>query len=230
MNPSLIRNAVATLPSDMSQPGATANRAEASLEASLLCLALLIDAMRLVYHTPGEGNSAPTQSDALLSASNQDEIWKTLFDQLSAWYTARPPELQTLIDMERHDADFPTVRFTSGVGVWANTMYHTTMTVLLSHPLRPQLVSKWLQDTLADKRQTSSLWHARRVCGIAVHSDPELTRCWDPCMIAAFSVTAKRMTHPAQHSALLVCLNRVKMLGWHIDSLIESLQQEWGIA
>jgi hypothetical protein len=230
MNPSLIRDAVATLLSDTSQSGTTTNTAQTPLAASLSCLALLIDAMRLVFPGSGQDNSTPTQSDALHSASTRDESWKTLLDQLSAWYMARPPELQTLIDVERQDAAFPTVLFTSGVGMWANTMYHTTMALLLSQRLRPALSTEWLQGTLDDKRQISSLWHTRRVCGIAVNSDPELTRCWDPCMIAAFSFAARRMTHPTQHSALLVCLNRIKLLGWSIGPLIGNLQEDWGMA
>ncbi len=76
--------------------------------------------------------------------------------------------------------------------------------------------------------RTSSLWHARRVCGIAVSSDPHHTRCWDPSMIAAFALTARLMTHPSQQKELLACLQHVKASGWRVDGLVRSLREEWG--
>jgi hypothetical protein len=201
------------------------------LDASISCLALLADVMILVHPTSEreEGASAQLDSPATLpTVLSQSERWKVLLDRLFSWYTNRPVELKALLDVQGREAAFPTILFTGGIGIWANIMYHTAMLLLLNQRPRSISLAEWLGSRMADKGQISPLWHAQRVCGIAVNSNPDLTRCWDPCMIACFSIAARRMTHPVQQSTLITCLIHVKSLGWRVDGMIQSLHEEWG--
>ncbi|EXJ77779.1 hypothetical protein A1O3_10008, partial [Capronia epimyces CBS 606.96] len=154
--------------------------------------------------------------------------WKVLLEKLWKWHTRRPTEIHALVDAEDREASFPTIIFTSSAGVSANITYHTSMLLLFSH--QPCAISPvdWHSMTGADEAQMSPLWHARRVCGIALNSDPEHTKCWDPCLIAAFTLAAQQMTHPAQQTDLLACLDRVRAAGWHIDGLVRKLREHWG--
>ncbi|KAF3064633.1 hypothetical protein GL218_01433 [Daldinia childiae] len=154
--------------------------------------------------------------------------WKELIDELRKWQMNRPPELEQLMEVEGREATFPVVIYAGGAGILSNALYHTAMLLLLSN--RPQSISlaELYRSSELDVAQMSPLWHARRVCGIALNSEPEHTHCWDPCMIAAFALAARRMTHPAQQNDIVACLGRVKAAGWHIDSLVQRLRDEWG--
>ncbi|KAI0132630.1 hypothetical protein BJ170DRAFT_614724 [Xylariales sp. AK1849] len=200
------------------------------LDASLCCLGLLAEVMNLC-HPASEAQNDAAHSQAAVSTligASRVARWKKLFHELWAWQVNRPPELQQLMESEGHEAAFPTVIFTSGAGISSNTLCHTAMFLLLSN--RPQSISlaEWHSKSDLDAAQLSPLWHARRVCGIALNSDPEHTHCWDPCTIAAFSLVARRMTHLSQQDDIIACLSRVKVAGWHIDGLVQKLRDEWG--
>ncbi|KAJ9157199.1 hypothetical protein NKR23_g408 [Pleurostoma richardsiae] len=197
------------------------------LHASLRCLALLTDIMSLCLQPPNqEGIPPPGQALPYVSPANR---WKHLMSGLQEWHISRPLELQELVQHEGKDLSFPTVLFTSWAGVFSNIIYHVAMFLMLRH--RPQTMeSQQERDrTEATAAHVSPLWHARRVCGIAVSSDSQNTQCWDPCIIAAFSLAARRMTHPNQQTELLLCLDRIKASGWRIDSLTRRLRDEWGL-
>ncbi|KAH8660274.1 hypothetical protein BX600DRAFT_513893 [Xylariales sp. PMI_506] len=204
--------------------------AQSSLDASICCLALLADVMKLVLPPSEREETSNKPDNSTTPVAPLSEKWKALLAELLRWYTSRPPELQTLVELEGWEAAFPSVIFTNSAGIWANVIYHTVMLLLLNHRPRSVSMAEWQKSAAVDKGHFSPLWHARRVCGIALGTDPELTRCWDPCMIAAFSIAARRMTHPAQQRDLVACLNRVKAAGWRVDSVIQGLHEEWGTA
>jgi hypothetical protein len=200
------------------------------LDDSVHCLGLLSDVMNLCLPVPEAGEDAAPSRAAFSSTGGMSRVtrWSTLLDELWAWQRNRCPELQQLVEVEGREATFPTVIFASGAGIVANTLYHTAMFLLLRN--RPQSISltEHHGKPELDAAQMSPLWHARRVCGIALNSDPEHTHCWDPCMIAAFSLMARRMTHASQQNDIIACLGRVKVAGWHIDGLVQKLRDEWG--
>lgn len=168
---------------------------------------------------PPEDSITPAPS----SLSDRVDNWNALLASLRAWYTTRPLDLQPIASLESRGAAFPSVLFTNSAGIFANMMYHTAMTILLNH--KPRGIPPLNSSDEAEIAQMSPLWHARRVCGIAVTCDGA---CWDPCMIAAFFVAARRMTHEEQQKELLACLDRVHSSGWHIDGIIRRLREEWG--
>ncbi|KAI1467186.1 uncharacterized protein F4812DRAFT_52609 [Daldinia caldariorum] len=198
--------------------------------ASFQCLELLTGVMDLCLPvSEGENYAASPQAVASpLIGAPEVAKWKELLNALQEWQMHRPQELRQLIEVEGLEATFPIVIFVGSAGISANALYHTAMLLLLSN--RPQSISftELSRDLNLDAAQTSPLWHAHRVCGIALNSEPEHTHCWDPCMIAAFSVAARRITHPTQQNDIIAHLDRVKTAGWNIDGLVRKLREEWG--
>ncbi|KAI0847754.1 hypothetical protein F5Y00DRAFT_240368 [Daldinia vernicosa] len=208
----------------------TDSQSHEALYASIHCLEILTDVMNLCLPI-SEAEDYVASSEAVvlpLVGASRVAKWKELLNELRKWQMNRPPELEQLIEVEGREAAFPVVIFAGGAGVSSNTLYHTAMLLLLGN--RPQSISlaELHRNSELDVAQMSPFWHARRVCGIALNSEPEHTHCWDPCMIAAFALAARRMTHPAQQNDIVACLSRVKAAGWHIDSLVQRLRDEWG--
>ena len=145
--------------------------------------------------------------------------WRALRAELMDFYLARPPELHPTAEMEDPKISFPVIFFASSVGIFANTMYHTAMLLLLEH--RPRTVK--LDNH--QQAQMSPLWHARRICGIALNNDR--AACWDPLLLGAFYTAARRMTHEDQQEAILAGLRQIQSFGWRLESLQRKLQREW---
>lgn len=193
------------------------------LDASLQCLELLVDAMTFSFPAP------EASDDAAPSGTYDADSWKPLIDRLRAWHKNRPSSLEPLIETEYPGAVFPTVVFATGAGISANTLYHVAMLLLLRDKPRATRLDEQGSDPELGLVQMSPDWHALRICGIAVNSEPESTICWDPAMIAAFSLAALQMTQRSQQNDILICLRRLKSTGWHVDNLIKKLRGEWGL-
>ncbi|KAI8623266.1 hypothetical protein F5Y19DRAFT_459102 [Xylariaceae sp. FL1651] len=209
----------------------SADQSRRILDSSLDCLRLLVDVMNITFPMleAKDDMAPPRPADSTLASESRVDKWKKIREKLRVWYTNRPVELQQLVDVEGPETTFPTVIFTTGAGTSSNLLYHTAMFLLLSN--RPQSVSLDEPQTKSplDVGQMSPVWHERRVCGIALNSEPEQTNCWDPCMIAAFSLAAQRIIQSAQQSDIIACLGCVKAAGWRIDGLVQKLCEEWGL-
>ncbi|KAL6863516.1 hypothetical protein J3F83DRAFT_762383 [Trichoderma novae-zelandiae] len=145
--------------------------------------------------------------------------WKSIVDSLNDWYTNRPPTFRPVIDLNSEASPFPTLYFTSGAATFANQLHHTAMMLMLSH--KPRTLQ-------LDQRRSSSLsqlWHAQRICGIAVNNNR--CECWDPCLLASFYLAARRMTHEAQQREILRGYKSIGALGWRVDGFVERLEGEW---
>ncbi|PNH29913.1 hypothetical protein VD0002_g8110 [Verticillium dahliae] len=147
-----------------------------------------------------------------------------LSDALSAWYTNRPREFHPMIETEVDDSLFPVLLFTNGAAVFANQLYHTAMLLMLQH--RPRTLSVGA----ARKDPTMSpLWHAQRVCGIAMNNDRRDS--WDLCLVAALYRAAQRMTYEPQQLAVLGCFEKIKtMTGWDVSFFVNKAREDWGMA
>ncbi|KAI0548667.1 hypothetical protein F4679DRAFT_308766 [Xylaria curta] len=202
----------------------TGNKSQEILDASLQCLELLIDAMNFSFPMTQTSDKTTTPT---LSRVSRFEQWKKLVERLYAWYTGRPADLEPLVELDNPEDTFPTVIFTDGAGISSNMVYHTAMFLLLSN--KPQLVSLDEQGRRLgiDATQMLPHWHAHRICGIAINSEPAYTNCWDPVMIAAFSLVARPMVHRSQQYDILNCLNKLKATGWRINGLVYKLRGEW---
>jgi len=209
---------------------ADTNGAYGIMRHSLHCMALLGDVMTLCLPSredDGLAEGASTTKPARSKGSSQLTNWTALLDQLWKWYSTRPVEAHALMEIEGIEATFPTIIFTSPAGIFVNMIYHAAMLLLLNHWPSNDLLVNFCSKAGVGGDQLSPTWHARRVCGIALNSDPEHTKCWDPCMIAAFALAARTATSAHQRNELLACLNQVRMAGWRIDGLVRRLREEW---
>ncbi|GAP92901.2 putative C6 zinc finger domain-containing protein [Rosellinia necatrix] len=198
------------------------------LDTSIRCLRLLIDAMNISFTVPEASDDAtapPGEFDP--SHFNQRN---ELMDRLDAWQRSRPPDLKPLIEVDHPKGNFPTIIFTSGAGISANIIYHTAMALLLRNKQDSTSTDEHGEALEMVGPQESPDWHAQRVCGIAINSEPEHARCWDPIMIAAFWLATQGLNLRSQQDQVLVCLSQLKAAGWHIDILINKLHEKWGHA
>jgi hypothetical protein len=159
---------------------------------------------------------------------NRVEVWKILIQSFAHWYMRRPQEFQPIIDLYPKDGvltedDYPTIVFTSGSALLANQLYHTGMLLLLQH--KPRFANKPSQNSPS----MSTLWHAHRVCGIAIQNDRH--SWWDPCLVASLIVAGRTATHASQHNAIVSTLESVQRLtGWTVDAYVNQLRSEWQLA
>lgn len=149
-----------------------------------------------------------------------------LVEELQEWHRERPPGFQPMMELSMNDdpaamgQNFPTVLFANGAGVFSNQLYHTAMLLLLHSRPRTARITDFTSTTM------SPLWHAQRICSIALNNDRR--ECWDPCLLASFLVASRRMTHEAQQQEVLRGFERIqKITGWEAGDFIRGLQEEW---
>ncbi|KAI0518059.1 hypothetical protein F5B22DRAFT_601550 [Xylaria bambusicola] len=194
------------------------------LHASLRCLVLLVHVMQLCI-TPPEAEQHITASS--MNTSTRVQKWKDISKGLSEWYHNRPPNFEPLVDVASSGDAFPTVIFTDGASIASNTLYHTAMLLLLTSKSNLSAFEKNNKEDNTDVTQSSPEWHAHRICGIAISSEPEYARSWGPETIAAFSLAAQHAKHSSQQNDILKCFGQLKAGGWHIDGLADKVRSQW---
>lgn len=164
----------------------------------------------------------------------RSQAWYGLVEELASWHASQPKSFRPLIDLESTpgptpppESLFPVLCFTNGAAVLGNQLYHGAMLLLLRN--KPRTVPPhWLR--LLSAAPSSQLWHARRVCGIAVHNSH--AAWWDPCILAVVYIAASKMTYTPQQQQVLECLERVGCLtGWRTQTsyFCGALRREWGM-
>lgn len=176
---------------------------------------LVLCAQAIVLCDDGTNIRSPT--------SNATESWMRLVHKLDEWYIGRPSEFRSMLELEpqpEDDSNFPTLLFTNGAGIFGNQLYHTAMHLLLQKKPRTANLAHL---TPASR---SSLWHIRRICGIALHNDRR--QCWDLTLLASLFVAATSMTYRTQQMEIVHGFYRIQEItGWNIGDLATSLQSKW---
>ncbi|KAJ5448488.1 hypothetical protein N7445_003309 [Penicillium cf. griseofulvum] len=149
--------------------------------------------------------------------------WIHVVEELQQWYRERPRDFQPMVELELDDQlagperSFPVVLFANGAGLFGNQLYHTAMLILLHNRPRTARIANLHSVTM------SPLWHAQRICSIALHNDRR--ECWDPCLLASFLVAACRMTHESQHGEIVRGFDRIRTVtGWNVTNCLQSLR------
>jgi hypothetical protein len=131
-------------------------------------------------------------------------------------------ELEMDDQLAGSERSFPVVLFANGAGLFGNQLYHTAMLILLQNKPRTARITEFYSAAM------SPLWHAQRVCSIALHNDRR--ECWDPCLLASFVVAARRMTHESQQHEVLRGFDRIRTVtGWNAHDSVQGLRAEWGL-
>jgi hypothetical protein len=160
--------------------------------------------------------------------------WFQVFEKLSQWYYLRPQEFHPMVELNHDGGDalsagseFPLLLFTNGAAALCSQLYHTAMLHMIE--CKPRTATALLnqhQKLNPHSPVLSPLWHAHRVCGIALNNDR--AECWDPCLLASFLVAARRMTHESQQAEILHGFERIQTLtGWGVGEYLTALREEW---
>lgn len=208
------------LPASIMQPQETESRNSASqntYEIIALCVDTVLsvqgDDDRRLQHRYG---------------SSRMEVWIALVQRFAHWYKHRSQSFQPIIELYRKDGltaedDYPTILFTSGAALLANQLYHTGMLLLLQN--KPRFGQRSSQNSPS----MSTLWHAHRICGIAMQNDR--AGWWDPCLVASVIIAGRTATHASQHNAILYTLESAQRLtGWNVAPYVEQMKTEWHLA
>ncbi|KAF9890354.1 hypothetical protein FE257_006020 [Aspergillus nanangensis] len=154
------------------------------------------------------------------------DSWVQIFNELDQWFHMRPQELRPMVELNTGDqvlsagTEFPLLLFANTAGALGNQIYHTAMLLLLQSKPRTALLDKQHSPAL------SPLWHAQRVCGIALNNDRR--ECWDPSLLASFLVAARYMTHESQQKEILQGFDRIHNLtGWDAGEYLSHLREDW---
>ncbi|KAI0142883.1 hypothetical protein GGR57DRAFT_508482 [Xylariaceae sp. FL1272] len=192
------------------------NSDHSTLNACLTCLVLLKDTMLLCFPQPGAEDKSKTSLDILMI-----DQWKHMIERLQTWHADRPPQMQEMLEIPSEtDGVLPTIMFSSGAAMSANAIYHLAMYILItSTPICVSAVD-WLRRPGTEPQKLTTYYHASRLCGIAIHSDPANSHCWDPLMIAAFIYVARGMECPKDQAAVDACLEDVQKAGWNLSGVM----------
>ncbi|KAI0816214.1 hypothetical protein GGR55DRAFT_685860 [Xylaria sp. FL0064] len=199
------------------------SNAQQILNASVRCLKLLVDTMELCFRLPTTNNNTTASN---MTDTSRIDTWKRLLNGLHAWYSSRPSSLAPLMEIENTEDTFPTIIFTSGAGISSSILYHTAMLLLLDNDSELLSVDEQAKEAGMHADNTSPHWHANRIWGTAINSEPEHTKSWDPATIAALSFAVRRITHGPQQDHIITFLDRLKIAGWHVDDLTDRLRSE----
>lgn len=157
------------------------------------------------------------------ATSNATESWMRLVHKLNEWYLGRPSEFRSMLELDpepENDTNFPALLFTNGAGIFGNQLYHTAMHLLLQKKPRTANLAH------LTPAARSSLWHTRRICGMALHNDRR--QCWDLTLLASFFVAATSMTYRAQQMEIVQGFHRIQdITGWDVGDLVATLQVKW---
>ncbi|KAJ6129356.1 hypothetical protein N7512_002136 [Penicillium capsulatum] len=138
-------------------------------------------------------------------------LWMHLVEELEKWYRERPRGFQPMMELGING---------HSTGVFINQLYHTSMLLLLHNRPRTAPITDIQSTTM------SPLWHAQRVCSIALNNDSR--ECWDTCLLASFLMASRRMTHEAQQQEVLRGFHRIQEItGWGANDFLQGLQEEW---
>ncbi|KAI0909178.1 fungal-specific transcription factor domain-containing protein [Ustulina deusta] len=147
--------------------------------------------------------------------------WSELFVYIEDWYTQRPPEMKSVLELNAPKGDysrpFPVILFSNSAAVSGNQLYHTAALLMLQGKPRGVFMRS---------EPRSILWHARRICAISISNTQH--SCWTNS-IQPLWVAGKVMSHPSEHQAILDIYARIeKETGWGAKWRADDLKSYWG--
>lgn len=142
--------------------------------------------------------------------------WLRLWDDLQAWKRACPQEMAPVQVIESQP--FPQILFVHWAAISSNQLYHTACILLLG--MKPVDVH------LENGSVASSIWHAKRICGISFTNPHRgcLNNAIQPLWIAG-----RLLSHRSEHELLVNLIRSIEtMTGWATSWRIADLETAWG--
>jgi hypothetical protein len=149
-------------------------------------------------------------------------VWQHAWQDLEDWHITALLCIQPVFERASFESSdsYPIMIFATGAAILTAQLYHTVAYILLN--AKPRSVTL---DTHGST-SISALWHASRVCAIAVSNRQRSN--WDLMMVPMLERSAMRMTHTAQHLPVIASLQFVQdNLGWKVQGVIDRLTIYW---
>lgn len=140
-----------------------------------------------------------------------------LWDQLASWSLHRPPEMHPI--ETTNTAPFPHIFFAHWAAISSNQLYHTSCVLLLNS--NPKL-----KTSLPQVPATSTMWHAKRICGISLANPHEgcLNNAIQPLWIAG-----RLLSHSSEQALVVKTIQQIELMtGWTATWRIRDLESTWG--
>lgn len=147
-----------------------------------------------------------------------EERWVALWDELQGWSADRPADFVPVRTVE--GSPFPEILFARWGAISSNQLHHTACMLMLDMMPKPSKVRTELGVV------GSSLWHAKRVCGISATNPHHgcLNNAIQPLWVAG-----KLLSHRSEHSVLVRLIWNIEALtGWGTCWRISDLEAVWG--
>jgi hypothetical protein len=148
------------------------------------------------------------------------EQWDRLWDELQFWMEHRPPLMLPIKTIGTAPGQsFPQIFFAHWAAISGNQLYHTACIMMLEvkphgrglPPLAPNF---------------STVWHARRVCGISItnpHSGSRINA------IQPLYIAGKILSHRSEHIIVAKLIRSIeKTTGWGAVWRLKDLERAWG--
>lgn len=142
--------------------------------------------------------------------------WTRLWDDLQAWIDDRPNELLPLQTIE--SPPFPQILYLHWAAISSNQLYHTACILLLGSMPRKQCPVPGVIG--------SSIWHAKRICGISLTNPHQgcLNNAIQPLWLAG-----RLLSHESEHTILVDLIRNIESTtGWGTCWRIPDLGAAWG--
>lgn len=189
-------------------------RARLKMSAGQICH-LFAEAVNLRH----AGSSGSTTTS--LRGNDLLDGWRQLWDALQRWSDLRPSELYPALETYVGPRDaFPTVLFTTPCANFSTQLYHTAALLMLKCKPRTLQIIEGFPGAV------SPLWHARRICAIALSN--ETSEKWHPTTWASFIYAARYVASRREQERVLRHAREVlSMTKWRLQSDLQNLQEHW---
>jgi hypothetical protein len=148
--------------------------------------------------------------------------WEQIWDELQYWVENCPSEMLPIkATGTSHEQMFPEIFFAHWAAISGNQLYHTACIMLLD--IKPANIL--LQPQMP---HFSSIWHARRVCGISItnpHSGSRINA------IQPLYIAGKMLSHRNEHLVIGRLIKNIEQTtAWGALWRLKDLERVWGYA
>lgn len=144
--------------------------------------------------------------------------WASLWDELQGWLSSRPKEFHPVKEVDTRP--FPHILYAHWAAISSNQLHHTACILMLSSMPKP------LKLTMSLGMNGSTLWHAKRICGISLANPHQgcINNAVQPLWLAG-----RLLSHHSEHEIVVKMLWNIEATtGWGSCWRIPDLESTWG--
>ncbi|KAH8201595.1 hypothetical protein TruAng_004201 [Truncatella angustata] len=149
---------------------------------------------------------------------NYSSRWAALWDELQSWLSSSPREFNPVKTVDTKP--FPHILFVHWAAISSTQLHHTACILMLSSMPKPLKLSMNLGTT------GSTLWHAKRICGITLANPHQgcINNAIQPLWLAG-----RLLSHRSEHEIVVKLIWNIEATtGWGSCWRIPDLESAWG--